>query len=137
MLSEPLVILAWMSYTFRVRGPDTYTRFAMVLIPVYEDPDDAVSSPFALSNVEPFTWQWLSTINRVNSQVQKVCPRSCFLWLLGDGANFMYKTLILSHVTIPALSRLSVADLSSPACFQRYVIREIIVRRFVPARMRD
>ncbi len=46
----------------------------MVLIPVYEDPKDAVSSPFASSNVEPFTWQWLSTINRVNSQVQKVCP---------------------------------------------------------------
>jgi tRNA-splicing endonuclease subunit Sen2 len=45
----------------------------MVLIPVYEDPDDAKSSPFTLSNVQPFTWQWLSTINRVNSQVQKVC----------------------------------------------------------------
>ncbi len=44
----------------------------MVLIPVYEDPEDAKSSPFTLSNAEPFTWQWLSTINRVNSQVQKV-----------------------------------------------------------------
>ena len=53
----------------------------MVLIPVYEDPDDAKSSPFALSNVEPFTWQWLSTINRVNSQVQKVCL-GCFLRLV-------------------------------------------------------
>ena len=50
----------------------------MVLIPVYEDPDDAMSSPFALSNVEPFTWQWLSTINRVNSQVQKVWPGHFF-----------------------------------------------------------
>ena len=46
----------------------------MVLIPVYEDPDDIESSPFATSNREPYTWQWLSTINRVNSQVQKVCP---------------------------------------------------------------
>jgi hypothetical protein len=46
----------------------------MVLIPVYEDPEDVESSPFAISNVEPFTWQWLSTINRVNSQVQKVRP---------------------------------------------------------------
>jgi tRNA-splicing endonuclease subunit Sen2 len=56
----------------------------MVLIPVYEDPDDAKSSPFALSNVEPFTWQWLSTINRVNSQVQKVRPsRFFFLRLVG------------------------------------------------------
>jgi hypothetical protein len=57
----------------------------MVLIPVYEDPDDAVSSPFALSNVEPFTWQWFSTINRVNSQVQKVCPGRFFSGSLGMG----------------------------------------------------
>ncbi len=55
----------------------------MVLIPVYEDPDDAESSSFALSNVEPFTWQWLSTINRVNSQVQKVRPSRLFLRLVG------------------------------------------------------
>ena len=70
MLSEPLCN----SYVdFVSGGLTTYIRFAMVLIPVYEDPDDSMSSPFALSNVEPFTWQWLSTINRVNSQVQKVC----------------------------------------------------------------
>lgn len=107
----------------------------MVLIPVYEDPDDAKSSPFALSNVEPFTWQWLSTINRVNSQVQKVCL-GLFSPTRGDETNFI-KTLVLSYVTIPAFSRLSVGELSSPACFKRYVIREIVIRRFVPARMRD
>jgi hypothetical protein len=71
MLSETL---CYSRVDFVSEGLTTYTRFAMVLIPVYEDPDDVVSSPFALSNVEPFTWQWLSTINRVNSQVQKVCP---------------------------------------------------------------
>ena len=49
-------------------------RFALVLIPVYEDPGDAADAPYTLQNAEPFTWQWLSTINRVNSQVQKVCP---------------------------------------------------------------
>ncbi|KAH9989811.1 hypothetical protein BJV77DRAFT_1015309 [Russula vinacea] len=99
-------------YLLYKRGP-----FAVVLIPVYEDPDDMKSSPFAISNVEPFTWQWLSTINRVNSQVQK--------------------TLVLSYVTIPAVSRLSAGELFSPACFKRYTVREIILRRFVPARMRD
>jgi len=105
-------------YLLYKRGPVFHhAEFAMVLIPVYEDPADAESSPFALPNTDPFTWQWLSTINRVNSQVQK--------------------TLILSYVTIPALSGLSVAELSSPACLRRYVIREVIVRRFVPARMRD
>jgi hypothetical protein len=54
----------------------------MVLIPVYEDPADAESSPFALPNTDPFTWQWLSTINRVNSQVQKVCT-GCFPLIFG------------------------------------------------------
>ncbi len=47
-------------------------RFAIVVCPVYEDPNDRESSPFTLQNVDPFTWSWLSTINRVNSQVQKV-----------------------------------------------------------------
>lgn len=49
------------------------SRFAVVVIPVYEDPADKESSPFRLLNSEPFSWSWLSTINRVNSQVQKVC----------------------------------------------------------------
>ena len=115
--------------------PDNVIRFAMVLIPVYEDPDDAKSSPFALSNVEPFTWQWLSTINRVNSQVQKVCVLVGFLQFV---VFISYtKTLVLSYVTIPALSKLPVGELSSPACSIRYVIREVVIRRFVPARMRD
>ena len=47
-------------------------RFAIVVIPVYEDPEDQKESPFKLNNAEPFSWSWLSTINRVNSQVQKV-----------------------------------------------------------------
>ena len=47
-------------------------RFGVVVIPVYEDPEDQKDSPFQLNNVEPFTWSWLSTINRVNAQVQKV-----------------------------------------------------------------
>ena len=70
---------------FASEGLTTHTRFAMVLIPVYEDPDDAVSSPFTLSNVEPFTWQWFSTINRVNSQVQKVCPGRFYSGFWGMG----------------------------------------------------
>lgn len=56
----------------RGRGRGGDFRFAFALIPVYEDESDKKSSPFSLPNVEPFTWQWLSTINRVNSQVQKV-----------------------------------------------------------------
>ncbi|KAI0272687.1 hypothetical protein BC834DRAFT_1000712 [Gloeopeniophorella convolvens] len=99
-------------YLLYKRGPIRPGSF-----PVYDDPEDAKSSPYNLPNVAPFTWQWLSTINRVNSQVQK--------------------TLVLSYVTIPALSRVSSTKISSPACFEEYSVREITIRRFVPARMRD
>lgn len=51
-------------------------RFAVVVIPVYEDPSDQESSPFNLQNSHTFSWSWLSTVNRVNSQVQKVCCSS-------------------------------------------------------------
>jgi len=52
---------------------DTPYRLALVVLPVYEDPDDQKSSSIDLPNSSPFSWSWLSTINRVNSQVQKVC----------------------------------------------------------------
>ncbi|EIM80475.1 uncharacterized protein STEHIDRAFT_68228 [Stereum hirsutum FP-91666 SS1] len=105
-------------YLLYKRGPVFHhAEFAFVLMPVYEDEEDKTSSPFSLPNVEPFTWQWLSTVNRVNSQVQK--------------------TLILAYVTIPARKRMSKEVLGSPACFEHYSIREIALRRFIPARMRD
>ncbi|KAG1746683.1 uncharacterized protein EDB91DRAFT_1049125 [Suillus paluster] len=105
-------------YLLYKRGPVfQHAEFAIVVIPVYEDPEDQANSPFKLQNAEPFTWSWLSTINRVNSQVQK--------------------TLVLSYITIPAESRVSPKVLSSPACFAHYSVREVVLRRFVPARMRD
>ncbi|KAH8116403.1 hypothetical protein DFH11DRAFT_1580325 [Phellopilus nigrolimitatus] len=105
-------------YLLYKRGPVfSHAEFALVVCPVYEDPSDRASSPFDLQNVDPFTWSWLSTINRVNTQVQK--------------------TLILVYVTIPAMSRLPPDTLSSPACFTHYSVREVVVRRFIPARMRD
>ena len=47
-------------------------RFALVVVPVYEDQQDQEASPFNLPNSTPFSWSWFSTINRANSQVQKV-----------------------------------------------------------------
>ncbi|KAG2158294.1 uncharacterized protein EDB93DRAFT_657958 [Suillus bovinus] len=105
-------------YLLYKRGPVfQHAEFAIVVIPTYEDPEDQANSPFKLQNAEPFTWSWLSTINRVNSQVQK--------------------TLVLSYITIPAESRVSPKILSSPACFAHYSVREVVLRRFIPARMRD
>ncbi len=34
--------------------------------------EDRESCPFILPNSEPMTWQWLNTVNRVNTQVKKV-----------------------------------------------------------------
>jgi len=105
-------------YLLYKRGPVfNHAEFALVVCPVYEDPEDQTSSVFDLENSSPFPWSWLSTINRVNSQVQK--------------------TLVLSYVTIPARSRLSSDVLNSPACLQHYSVREVVLRRFIPARMRD
>ncbi|KAG1754593.1 tRNA intron endonuclease, partial [Suillus lakei] len=92
-------------YLLYKRGPVfQHAEFAIVVIPVYEDPEDQVNSPFKLQNTEPFTWPWLSTINRVDSQVQK--------------------TLVLSYITIPAESRVSPKVLFSPACFAHYSVRD-------------
>ncbi|KAI9464163.1 hypothetical protein HD554DRAFT_2026547 [Boletus coccyginus] len=105
-------------YLLYKRGPIfAHAEFAIVVCPVYEDDADRDGSPFDLNNASPLSWSWLSTINRVNSQVQK--------------------TLILSYVTIPARSRVSDDILSSPACFAHYTVREVVLRRFIPARVRD
>ncbi|KAG5637786.1 hypothetical protein H0H81_003178 [Sphagnurus paluster] len=105
-------------YLLYKRGPVfTHAEFAMVVCPVYEDIEDHKASAIDLQNSSPFAWSWLSTINRVNSQVQK--------------------TLILVYVTIPARSRIPLDVLNSPACLQHYSIREVTLRRFIPARMRD
>ncbi|KXN81536.1 putative tRNA-splicing endonuclease subunit sen2 [Leucoagaricus sp. SymC.cos] len=105
-------------YLLYKRGPVfSHAEFALVVCPVYEDPEDQAQSTLNLENSHPFPWSWLSTINRVNSQVQK--------------------TLVLVYVTIPARSRVSLEVLLSPACLAHYSIREVVLRRFVPARMRD
>ncbi|KAJ7623450.1 hypothetical protein FB45DRAFT_752187 [Roridomyces roridus] len=105
-------------YMLYKRGPVfNHAEFSVVVCPVYEDPADQELSVVDIHNSAAFPWSWLSTINRVNTQV--------------------FKTLILAYVTIPARSRVSLEVLNSPACLQYYSIREVTVRRFIPARMRD
>ncbi|KAJ1306766.1 hypothetical protein OPQ81_007752 [Rhizoctonia solani] len=105
-------------YMLYKRGPVfSHAEFALVVIPVYENPTDKDTSPFQLQNIDPFSWSWLSTLNRINTQVKK--------------------TLILAYVTIPPVETMPPEILGKSECFQRYSIREAIIRRFVPARMRD
>lgn len=47
------------------------------------------------------------------------------------------QTLILAYVTIPAIRRLSLLALDTPECISQFSVREVVVRRFIPARMRD
>ena len=49
-----------------------WNRFALLVIPHHQDPQDAADCPFALNNEQPMSWQWLNTVNRVNTQVKKV-----------------------------------------------------------------
>lgn len=64
----------WLLYK---KGPVfSHAEFSIVVVPVYEDNEDEKTSPWELSNVQPWSWSWLNTLNRVNSQVQKVCRKS-------------------------------------------------------------
>ncbi|KAF8603765.1 hypothetical protein BDV93DRAFT_441685 [Ceratobasidium sp. AG-I] len=100
------------------RGPVfSHAEFALVVIPVYEDPADKDTSPFQLQNTDPFSWSWLSTLNRINTQVKK--------------------TLLLIYVTIPRVETTPSEALSTPDCLNLYSVREVVIRRFIPARMRD
>ncbi|KAG8854575.1 tRNA splicing endonuclease subunit sen2 [Tulasnella sp. 330] len=104
-------------YLLYKKGPVfSHAEFALVVCPVYEDPTDEETSPFDLPNSKPMDWAWFSTINRVSSQVKK--------------------TLILAYVIIPSSKRLEVV-LDTPECLTQYSVHEVVVRRFIPARMRD
>lgn len=99
-------------------------RFAVVIIPVYENPSDAESSPFAPHPAGgDRDWVWFSTMNRVQTQV--------------------LKTLVLTHITIPSMDKVSPATIADPAALVQglkegklHSIKEVSLRRWVPARMR-
>lgn len=57
------------------RGPVfSHAEFAVLVVPEYEDEMDRNSSPFSSHHNEgEKNWVWFSMLNRVNTQVQKVC----------------------------------------------------------------
>jgi len=105
-------------YLLYKRGPVfDHAEFALVICPTYEDPADGDAPESCFQGTRNISWSWLSTINRVNSQVMK--------------------TLILCYVTIPPSSLVSSEALRSPKCLAYYSVREVTIRRFIPTRMRD
>lgn len=92
------------------RGPvGGHAEFAVCMVPVYADgrPVDMME--------DRSSWRWLGTVNRVCAGVKK--------------------TLILVHVVVP--DEIEADDLDSPQILTKYIIKEIALKRFIPARMRD
>ncbi|PWN38225.1 uncharacterized protein FA14DRAFT_119851 [Meira miltonrushii] len=113
----------WLLYK---KGPAfSHAEFAVVVLPVYEDPADEKSCPFGSHPTGgKRDWVWFSSINRVNTQV--------------------LKTLILCYVIIPPLSRTPSSASSTPEAFvenlqsgNSFRIREYAIRRFTPQRMKS
>lgn len=107
------------------RGPVfSHAEFAVVILPSYEDAQDQETSPFAPHpNAGRKDWTWFSTVNRVQSQV--------------------LKTLILAHVFVPSVKRCPPETLATPEGFfaslregKSYAVKEVAIRRWVPARMK-
>ena len=63
--------------------------------------------------------------------------RPCTLLGSWEFTEFTEQTLILCYVTIPSSVLVPPEVLRSPKCLAYYSVREVTVRRFVPARMRD
>ncbi|RUP08840.1 hypothetical protein BC936DRAFT_140110 [Jimgerdemannia flammicorona] len=101
-----------------------HAEFAVIVIPTHPDPppsdhpSSADMNPASGSSSNlispPHSWQWLLGVNRVCSQVKK--------------------TIILCYVLIPSAAELPSAD--SPAYLDKYVVREVVLRRWIPERNR-
>lgn len=115
-------------------------RFAVLVMPHYADQVEASKSPFVLPNDGAMTWQWLNTVNRVNTQVKKVGLYICQISTFPQSelTPIILQTLILCYVTIHSNDKVTAKDLENPiSLLGRYSVREVTIRRFVPARMRD
>ncbi|MBW0523946.1 hypothetical protein O181_063661 [Austropuccinia psidii MF-1] len=98
----------WVLYG--TKGPvGGHAEFAVCMMPIYDD-----GTPVTMTE-DRTSWRWLSTVNRVCAGVKK--------------------TLILVQVIVPRQTE--IGDLDSPAVLTSYIVKEIALRRFIPARMRD
>ncbi|WFD08391.1 tRNA-intron lyase [Malassezia vespertilionis] len=111
-------------YLLYKKGPVfSHAEFSVIVVPEYADVQDAVDSPFRPHhNGGEKSWVWFSMLNRVNTQVQK--------------------TMILAHVMVPSQKQISDADLSRPQTLVAllrqgyFAVKEVTIRRWVPARMK-
>ena len=69
---------------------------------------------------------------------QSQCPgdEGQYLIIL-TALSYACQTLILAHVIIPSSNRVKPSELDSPTILEKFQVKEIIIRRFIAARMRD
>lgn len=111
-------------YLLYKRGPVfSHAEFAVLVIPEYEYGPDAQDTPFVQHhNGGDKSWIWFSMVNRVNTQVQK--------------------TLVLAHIKIPRITDQIMNELNTPEGLVKalrrgaFRVKEISIRRWVPARMK-
>ncbi|EEP78953.1 predicted protein [Uncinocarpus reesii 1704] len=105
------------------RGPVfSHAEFAVVLLPAYEHPywSETEERRAAVTKKCRHTWWWFHCVNRVQAQVKK--------------------TLVLCYVEIPPPAPETEEDggeLDIGALLERYAVREVTIRRWVPNRSRD
>lgn len=127
----------WLLYK---KGPVfSHADFALLILPHWEDKQDARSCPYRINNADPMSWQWLNTVNRVNTTVKKVSERgSAGAPEVDIDSIALPQTLVLVYVTIPSSKTLASTDFERPEMLlSKYRVSEVVVRRFGPARMRD
>lgn len=92
------------------KGPvGGHAEFAVCMIPVFAD-----GTPIKMIE-DRTSWRWLSTVNRVCAGVKK--------------------TLILVYVIVP--TDVDCDETESPSILTKYIVKEMAIKRFIPARMRD
>ena len=96
------------------RGPVfAHAEFAVIVLPDYTHP---VWMERGEAKQKP--WHWLHMVNRVQSQVRK--------------------TLILCYVHVPPpLAGEAWGDVDFKALLERYQVREVVLKRWIPNRSRD
>ena len=110
-----------MDYMLYNRGPVfSHAEFGVIILPSYSDPywkSDVFLQNY-VKGKERRSWSWLHCINRVITQVKK--------------------TLVIVYVDIPKpLNADEEEKLGVDGVVSRYMIREFVMKRWSPNRMRD
>ncbi|RHZ68175.1 hypothetical protein CDV55_105359 [Aspergillus turcosus] len=109
-------------YLLYNRGPVfSHAEFAVVVIPAYEHPywSETSDRKSYCATKQARSWWWLHCVNRVQAQVKK--------------------SLVVCYVEVPPPRSQDTKNYSDDigALLSRYRVREMLIRRWVPNRMRD